>query len=66
MWEEFETIITRGIVNTKTGKIIAFEKGAQHRKSVLHVSDSVNPFPYTKEDFIILAAQNKLNLIGVA
>lgn len=62
MYRNFETKKWHGVVNTKTGVIIATEKShcVLPRNKELNVEDSVNSFPYTDEDFIIIAARKAL------
>lgn len=62
MYLNFETQKWHGVVNSKTGVIIATEK-SHHvlpRNMELNVKHSVNQFPYTDEDFVILAARKVL------
>ena len=52
-----------GMVNTITGEIIASQHfGLMSYRNTynLHLSDKVNPFPYTIEDMILLAAKQTI------
>ena len=62
MYRNFETKKWHGIVNAKTGVIIATEKShcVLPRNKKLNIKDSVNQFPCTDEDFIIIAARNAI------
>ena len=62
MYCNFETNQWHGIVNRKNGKIIVTEKShcVLPRSKELNVKDSVNNFPCTDDDFIILAARKAL------
>lgn len=62
MYRNFETKKWHGVVNTKTGTIIVTEKShcALPRSKELNTTDNVNQFPYTDEDFIIIAARKAL------
>ena len=62
MYKNFETKQWLGVVNTNTGIIIAVEKthNVWPRNKELNVKNSVNDFPYTDDDFIILAARKAL------
>ena len=54
--------IYEGLVDTKTGKIIARSNTHRVRPYEVHtnVLKKVNQFPHTDEDFIILAARRAL------
>lgn len=62
MYRNFETKKWHGLVNTKTGTIIVTEKShcVLPRSKELNITDNVNQFPYTDEDFIIIAARKAL------
>ena len=51
--------IYEGLVNTKTGEIIARSTRPLIEKR-LNIKSKVNQTPYTDEDFIVLAAREKL------
>jgi hypothetical protein len=55
-------IYWNGIVNTKTGEIVArSSKPASHPyEKQLNVRNKVNQFPCTDEDFIVLSARKVL------
>lgn len=61
MYENFETNNYRCMVNPNTGHIIAYNKSAQHYKIELFITDKVNPFSYTDEDYIISKAKELIN-----
>ena len=54
--------IYEGLVDTKTGKVIARSNTHAARPHEVHtnVIKKVNPFPHTDEDFVILAARRAL------
>lgn len=62
MYLNFETKKWHGIVNRKNGTIIVTEKShcVLPRSKELNVKDSINAFPCTDEDFIIIAARKTL------
>lgn len=62
MYCNFETKKWHGVVNRKNGTIIATEKThcVWPRSKELNVKDSINDFPCTDEDFIIIAARKAL------
>lgn len=56
--------IYEGLVNTTTGEIIARSAKPVIEKR-LNVKSKVNKTPYTDEDFIVLAAREKLKEVQV-
>lgn len=64
MYRNFETKKWHGIVNCKNGVIIATEKthNVWPRSKELNTKDSVNDFPHTEDDFIIIAARKALKV----
>lgn len=61
-WRNFETKRYRGIVQDSTGDIIAYNNNLVVRiPKKLNAKDNVNAFPYTDEDYIILAARKALS-----
>ena len=61
-WCNFETKMYRGIVQDGTGDIIAYSNNpAVRMPKKLNVKDNVNAFPYTDDDYIILAARKVIN-----
>lgn len=62
MWIGFDTNKHHGIVEVGTGRVIAYENfpAISRRKFETHVKTSVNTFPYTDEDLIIIGARKAL------
>ena len=59
LWRNFETKKFRGMVELKTGKVVAYENSPRLRRRVIetHVNSPINIFPFTDEDYVILAAK---------
>ena len=62
MYRRFETKKWHGVVNCNNGTIIVTEKShcVLPRSKELNIKNKVNDFPYTDEDFIIIAARKAL------
>ena len=63
LWRNFETKNYHGMTEIKTGKIVAYENSPRLRRRVIEttISNPVNPFPCTDEDFVILAARKVMS-----
>jgi len=63
-WKFFETKRFKCMTQIGTGLIMAYEKSARISRRMLemNVHDKVNDFPYTNEDFIIMAARKACGL----
>lgn len=63
LWRNFETKKYHGMVEIKTGKIVAYENSPRIRRRVIEttVNQQLNIFPFTDEDFVILAAKKVLS-----
>ena len=61
-WNIFETKKFSEMVNSNTGEIIAYEKSPllSRKKLKTNVDVKINSFPYTDEDFVILAAKKAI------
>ena len=61
-WNIFETKKFSGMVNSNTGEIIAYEKSPllSRKKLKTNVDAKINNFPYTDEDYVILAAKKAI------
>ncbi len=56
----------RGMVNTQTGDIeavVTYGLMTYREEFRMHVSDVVNPFPYTIADRILIAAKDAIKMI---
>ena len=59
LWRNFETKNYHGMVELKTGKIVAYENTNRRSRRVIetNINHPVSLFPYTDEDQIILMAR---------
>lgn len=62
LWRNFETKYYRGMVELKSGKIIAYENNSKYSRRVIEtsVNHSIKVFPYTDVDKIVIAAKKAL------
>ena len=63
VWRNFETKRYRGMVEIKTGKVVAYENSPRLRRRVIetNVNSPINLFPFTDEDYVVLAAKKVLS-----
>lgn len=63
LWRNFETKRYHGMVEIKTGKVVAYENSPQLRRRVIetNVNNPINIFPFTDEDIVVLAAKRVLS-----
>lgn len=63
LWRNFETKKYHGMVELKTGKIIAYENIPRVSRKIIetNVKSPIKVFPYTDEDKIIIAARKTLH-----
>ena len=59
LWRNFETRNYHGMIELKTGKIVAYENSNRKSRRVIetNINHPVNIFPHTDEDHIILTAR---------
>lgn len=62
LWRNFETKRYHGMVEIKTGKVVAYENSPMLRRRVIetNVNNPINLFPFTDEDIVVLAAKKVL------
>lgn len=63
LWRNFETKKYHGMVELKTGNIIAYENNNQISRRIIktNAKTPIKVFPYTDEDKIIIAARKTLH-----
>ena len=62
LWRNFETKYYCGMVELKSGNIIAYENNNKYSRRVIetNVKHRIKIFPYTDEDMIVIAAKKAL------
>lgn len=62
LWRNFETKYYNGMVELKSGNVIAYEKSPRISRRVIetNVKHRINMFPYTDVDMIVIAAKKAL------
>ena len=62
LWRNFETKYYRGMVELKSGKIIAYENNDKTSRRIIETSvkHRIRVFPYTDVDQIVIAAKKAL------
>ena len=63
LWRNFETKKYHGMVELRTGKIIAYENNNNLNRKFIETSTKhrINVFPYTDEDMIVIKARKTLH-----
>lgn len=67
LWRNFETKYYHGMVELKSGNIVAYENNGNFSRRVIetNVKHSINTFPYTDIDKIVIAARKVFPSIPV-
>ena len=62
LWRNFETKHYNGMVELKSGNVIAYEKNPRPSRRVIETSvkHRIKVFPYTDVDMIVIAAKKAL------
>ena len=62
LWRNFETKYYNGMVELKSGNVIAYEKTPRPNRRVIETSTKhrISVFPYTDVDMIVIAAKKAL------
>lgn len=63
LWRNFQTKKYHGMVELKTGKVIAYENSPKISRKIIetNVNHHINVFPYTDEDIIVIKARKILH-----
>ena len=63
LWRNFQTKKYHGMVELRTGKIIAYENSNSTNRRFIETNANkpINVFPYTDEDIIVIKARKTLH-----